>query len=85
MKCESCSQSMKINFDQTKRTWGNFIYKVRWERRMSQADLASKLGVARVCIYRWETNRNSPRLNDVTKHLGMLGVKFSEYAEWIGA
>jgi transcriptional regulator with XRE-family HTH domain len=47
-------------------------------RRLSQQDLASKLGVAPNTVSRWETGTYTPRLDDLDRIAAALGMDVSQ-------
>ena len=49
--------------------------KIRYESKMSQRDLASKIGIAQSTIARMEKNMHSMSISNFTKLLGALGYK----------
>ena len=40
--------------------FGNFLYELRKEKRMTQAELADKLGVSNKAVSKWETGDAMP-------------------------
>ena len=49
--------------------------KIRYESKMSQRDLASKIGIAQSTIARMERNMHSMSISNFTKLLSALGYK----------
>ena len=49
--------------------------KIRYESKMSQRDLAKKIGIAQSTIARMEKNMHSMSISNFTKLLGALGYK----------
>ena len=49
--------------------------KIRYESKMSQRDLASKIGIAQSTIARMEKNMHSMSISNFTKLLDALGYK----------
>ena len=49
--------------------------KIRYESKMSQRDLASKIGIAQSTIARMEKNMHSMSIGNFTKLLSALGYK----------
>ena len=49
--------------------------KIRYESKMSQRDLASKIGIAQSTIARMEKNMHSMSISNFTKLLDTLGYK----------
>ena len=49
--------------------------KIRYESKMSQRDLASKIGIAQSTIARMEKNMHSMSISNFTKLLSALGYK----------
>ena len=49
--------------------------KIRYESKMSQIDLADKIGIAQSTIARMEKNMHSMSISNFTKLLGALGYK----------
>ena len=49
--------------------------KIRYESKISQRDLAKKIGIAQSTIARMEKNMHSMSISNFTKLLGALGYK----------
>ena len=49
--------------------------KIRYESKMSQRDLAKKIGIAQSTIARMEKNMHSMSISNFTKLLSVLGYK----------
>ena len=49
--------------------------KIRYESKISQRDLAKKIGIAQSTIARMEKNMHSMSISNFTKLLGTLGYK----------
>ena len=49
--------------------------KIRYESKMSQRDLANRIGIAQSTIARMEKNMHSMSISNFTKLLGTLGYK----------
>lgn len=67
----------EIKFD------GNKLFKIRKEKRLSQAKLASEVGVSRQTIYLWESNQSLPDVEKVSKICKVLEVDLSELVDGI--
>lgn len=52
---------------------GENIKQKRIESGLTQADLASKLGVSRTAVSSWEVNRNEPCVSDIEKMAEIFG------------
>ena len=57
---------------------GERIYKLRTEKKLSQADLADALDVSRQSISKWETNGSVPELDKLVKLSEVFGVSLDE-------
>lgn len=45
--------------------WATFAKAARTQRRMSQSELARRIGVERTTVWRWETGRQRPESADI--------------------
>lgn len=54
------------------------IRKLRKAKNLSQQELATKLGVDRSTIAKWETGTNSPRMNRLIQLTRVLGCSLEE-------
>lgn len=57
---------------------GKYIAKLRKEKKITQEELAEKLGVSSKSISRWETGRNMPDLSLITPLCKELGTTINE-------
>lgn len=57
---------------------GKYIAKLRKEKKITQEELAEKLGVSSKSISRWETGRNMPDLSLITSLCKELGTTINE-------
>lgn len=57
---------------------GKYIAKLRKEKKMTQEELAEKLGVSSKSISRWETGKNMPDLSLLTPLCKELGTTINE-------
>ena len=57
---------------------GKNIKRLRYERRLTQSELASKLGVSCQAVSKWETQANSPDIALIPKIARELGVSIDE-------
>lgn len=57
---------------------GKYIAKLRKEKKITQEELAEKLGVSSKSISRWETGRNLPDLSLITPLCKELGTTINE-------
>lgn len=55
-------------------TFGDRLTAAREQAKMTQADLARKLGVKKVTLANWEEDLNEPRANRLQMLSGLLGV-----------
>lgn len=55
---------------------GNRIQLIRKRRRMTQAELAEKLGVSRSAVSMWEYGSNEPNLDTIKKLASALEVQY---------
>ena len=62
----------------TKRNIGKFIKKYRKERKLTQAELAAKIGTSRPNIWSWESDRTEPSINDCERLAQFFGVKITD-------
>ena len=62
---------------------GNKLFNIRKEKRLSQAKLASAVGVTRQTIYLWESNQSLPDVEKVSKLCKALDVDLSELVDGI--
>ena len=67
----------EIKFD------GNKLFNIRKEKKLSQAKLASAVGVTRQTIYLWESNQSLPDVEKVSKLCKALDVDLSELVDGI--
>ena len=58
--------------------------KIRYESKMSQRDLASKIGIAQSTIARMEKNMHSMSISNFTKLLDALGYKLEIVKKEVG-
>ncbi|WP_144559953.1 helix-turn-helix domain-containing protein [Bacillus thuringiensis] len=59
-------------------TIGSNIKRLRKERRMSQTDLAKRLGIKHSAISAWEIGRNEPLMGNIEKMAIIFNVPKSE-------
>lgn len=52
----------------------NRLKALRKRLRISQNSLASKMGVSRMTIHRWESGEREPKLGDLIKLRAILGA-----------
>ena len=57
---------------------GKYIAKLRKEKKITQEELAEKLGVSSKSVSRWETGRNMPDLSLITLLCKELGTTINE-------
>ena len=57
---------------------GKFIAELRKEKKLTQEQLAEKLGVTQKSVSRWETGRNMPDLSILQVLSAELGITVSE-------
>ena len=58
--------------------FGEYIYKLRTEADLSQAQLAEKLGVSDKAVSKWENGKAKPQI-DMLKNLAIIfGVQVEE-------
>lgn len=55
-------------------TFGDRLTAAREQAKMTQADLARKLGVKKITLANWEEDLNEPRANRLQMLSGLLGV-----------
>jgi transcriptional regulator with XRE-family HTH domain len=55
-------------------TFGDQLVAAREQAKLSQADLARKLGVRKATLANWEDDLNEPRANKLQTLCGLLGV-----------
>ena len=60
---------------------GKNIKRLRQERGITQADLASALGVTCQAVSKWETSSNAPDIALIPKIAALLDVSISELFE----
>ena len=58
-------------------TFGDRLAAAREAAKLSQAELAERLGVTEHVIDRWETDAKEPRANRLSMLAGLLGVSLS--------
>lgn len=57
---------------------GNKIKELRTLNSMSQKDLADKLNLERSTISKWETNKSTPSIDDITKLSEVFNISVDE-------
>ena len=57
---------------------GQKIKYFRNQKRLTQLELANKLGISDVCVSRWENGINTPNLCNILKLAQALGVNVNE-------
>lgn len=57
---------------------GNKIKESRTLNSMSQEDLADKLNLERSTISKWETNKSTPSIDDITKLSEIFNISVDE-------
>lgn len=57
---------------------GQKIKHFRKQKRLTQLELANKLGISDVCISRWENGINIPNLCNILKLAQALGVNVNQ-------
>ena len=62
----------------TRTRWGGLIAARRRQANLSQADLATRIGVRRATISAWEADRASPRGQSMQLLIGELGITGEE-------
>ena len=60
-----------------KGTRGERIQQARKHRKMTQAEVARKMGVSRAAVGQWEINATKPDLDDMKKLASLLGFSAS--------
>ncbi len=60
---------------------GKNIKRLRQERGITQADLASALGVTCQAVSKWETSSNAPDIALIPKIAELFGISISELFE----
>lgn len=58
--------------------FGNFLYMLREKNGMTQADLASKLGITPAAVSKWENGSSKPRVEMLFQIANLLGVRAEE-------
>ncbi|RWZ54689.1 XRE family transcriptional regulator [Halobacillus fulvus] len=58
--------------------FGDKLKKLREENAWSQDDLALKLNVSRQAVYKWETNKGYPDINNLIQISDLFDVKVDE-------
>ena len=58
--------------------FGNFIYLQRQKTRLTQNELAEKLGVTNKAVSKWETGKTKPTTNILRKMAALFGVSVEE-------
>ncbi len=58
--------------------FGNFLYMLRSRSGMTQADVASKLGVTPAAVSKWENGSSKPRVEILFQLAQLLGVRTEE-------
>ena len=61
-------------------TIGNKIYELRSGARLSQEELAEKLGVSRQSVSKWETDAAQPEFDKLIKICDLFGISLDEFA-----
>ncbi len=59
-------------------TFGDFLYELRKEKGMTQAELADKLGVTNKAVSKWETGEAMPETSLLLPLAGIFGVTVDE-------
>lgn len=59
--------------------YGQNIKRFRKAARLTQAQLAEKMGVEQPTVQRWETQKREPSLPDLERMAGILGVTVSDF------
>lgn len=57
------------------------IRALRWQKQMTLAELAKKLGVSYVAVQKWETGENVPRATRLPQLAEIFGVTINELYE----
>lgn len=58
--------------------FGNFLYMLREKKGMTQADVATKLGVTPAAVSKWENGSSKPRVEVLFQLAQLLGVRTEE-------
>lgn len=61
-----------------KQMLGDFIYKMRKEKQLSQSELGEMVGVSNKAVSKWETCESNPDLSLIKKLAAALGVTVDE-------
>lgn len=61
-----------------KQTFGNMITKLRKENRMTQVELAEKIGVTDKAVSKWERDLSFPDINSIPKLAEIFNVSVDE-------
>ncbi len=61
-------------------TIGNKIYELRSNARLSQEELAEKLGVSRQSVSKWETDASQPEFDKLIKICDLFDISLDEFA-----
>lgn len=60
---------------------GENIKRLRKDAGMTQADLASKLGVSTITVTMWETNKRKPKIDTLDTISGIFGVGIADLVD----
>lgn len=63
--------------------FGARLRRVREEKKLSQNDLAVKIGASQVAVAMWESGARQPRYSLLGKLFTALSVKDDERPDWI--
>jgi len=68
-----------------KPSFGRHVRDARFKRRLSVAEVAEQVGVSRVSIYVWETDRDRPRDGNLSALCKVLKLPMRATREMAGA
>lgn len=58
--------------------FGNYIYELRTRAKLSQAELAARVGVTNKAVSKWEVGRAKPSTDTVRKLAALFNVSVDE-------